>query len=175
MKRNTLHRMTCAAVLAALTFAATTAVHIPMPATGGFLNLGDCMVLLSAFLMGPVWGAAAGGIGSMMADVMLGYSAYAPATLLIKGLMAVAAALLFRGLRKRTGDLTASLVGGIAAEVIMVGGYFAYEAWLLGYGLAAAASVPGNAAQGVAGLVVGVLLCQTLYHIPVVKRTVQMF
>ena len=60
-------------------------------------------------------------------------------------------------------------------DVIMVGGYFAYEAWLLGYGLAAAASVPGNAAQGVAGLVVGVLLCQTLYHIPVVKRTVQMF
>lgn len=174
-KQNNLHKMILTALLAALTYVATNVIHIPMPATGGFLNLGDGMVLLSAFLLGPVWGAAAGGIGSMLADLLLGYMAYAPATLVIKGLMAAAAALLFRGLRGRLGSLSAAVIGGVTAEIIMVGGYFAYEALVLGYGAAAAASIPGNAAQGVAGLILGALLCQTLYHIPAVKRVAQTF
>ena len=35
--------------------------------------------------MGPVVGAFAGGVGSMIADIALGYTHYAPATLVIKG------------------------------------------------------------------------------------------
>lgn len=54
----------------------------------GFVNLGDCFVLLSGWLLGPWWGGAAGGIGSMLADLLLGYGHYAPGTLIIKGLMA---------------------------------------------------------------------------------------
>jgi uncharacterized membrane protein len=42
------------------------------------------MVYTTALLFGPLVGAFAGGVGSMLADLFLGYSHYAPATLVIK-------------------------------------------------------------------------------------------
>ena len=81
-------------VLAALTCAATMVVRVPSP-SGGYMNLGDTLVLLSAWLLGPWYGAAAAGIGSALAD-LIGYPLYAPATLLIKGGMAIIAGLLLR-------------------------------------------------------------------------------
>ena len=74
-------------------------VQIPSP-LNWFVNLGDCFVLLSGWLLGPWWGAAAGGIGSMLADLLLGYGHYAPGTLVIKGLMALVGALVFKALGK---------------------------------------------------------------------------
>ena len=81
-------------VLAALTCAATMVVRVPSP-SGGYMNLGDTLVLLSAWLLGPWYGAAAAGIGSALAD-LIGYPLYAPATLLIKGGMAIITGLLLR-------------------------------------------------------------------------------
>ena len=89
--------------------------------------------------------------------------------------MGLCAALIFRALRGRTGTVAASIVGGLAAECIMVFGYFAYESTLLGYGIGAAASIPSNAVQGAVGLVLGVALYQALAHVPVVKRTIEAF
>jgi uncharacterized membrane protein len=57
---------------------------IYVPATRGFFNIGESMVFLSALLFGPYVGAFAGGVGSMIADLILGYPHYAPATLVIK-------------------------------------------------------------------------------------------
>ena len=94
MKQTKLRTLILAAMFAALTCVATMIIHIPSP-IGGYFNLGDCMVLLSAFVLGPVWGTAAGGIGSALADVICGYFIYAPGTLVIKALMALAAALRF--------------------------------------------------------------------------------
>ena len=94
MKQTKLRTLILAAMFAALTCVATMIIHIPSP-IGGYFNLGDCMVLLSAFVLGPVWGTAAGGIGSALADVICGYFVYAPGTLVIKALMALAAALIF--------------------------------------------------------------------------------
>ena len=87
MKQTKLRTLILAAMFAALTCVATMIIHIPSP-IGGYFNLGDCMVLLSAFVLGPVWGTAAGGIGSALADVICGYFVYAPGTLVIKALMA---------------------------------------------------------------------------------------
>ena len=86
MKQTKLRTLILAAMFAALTCVATMIIHIPSP-IGGYFNLGDCMVLLSAFVLGPVWGTAAGGIGSALADVICGYFIYAPGTLVIKALM----------------------------------------------------------------------------------------
>ncbi len=47
------------------------------------------------------------------------------------------------------------LVGGVVSEVIMVAGYFGYASLLLGKGIGAAASIPGNLVQGAVGLVAG--------------------
>ena len=169
MKHEKLIKLVLAALFAALTCVATMLIHIPMPATNGYINLGDGMVLLGAFLLGPVYGMAAGGLGSMMADVLLGYAAYAPGTLVIKGLTALCAALVLRAMHGKTTGLAA---GAVLGEIVMVLGYFAYEALALGYGMAAAASIPGNAVQGAAGVVVGILAYKALSAVPAVRRMV---
>ena len=156
MSDKKIRTMVTAAVLAALSCVATMVVQIPSP-MNGYVNLGDCFVLLSGWLLGPWWGAAAGGIGSMLADLLLGYGHYAPGTLIIKGAMALVAALVFKAFKKSTAG---ALVGGVAAEVVMVAGYFGYAALLLGKGIGAAASIPGNLVQGAVGLVAGFLLLQ---------------
>ncbi len=164
---NKLMRLVLAALFAALGCVATLVISIPIPATNGYINLGDGVVLLGAFLLGPVYGMAAGGLGPMLADIILGYAVYAPGTLVIKALMALCAALVLRAMRRKTSGL---IVGAVAGELVMVLGYFAYEALLLGYGLAAAGSIPGNAIQGAAGIVVSVLCYKALHGIPSIRK-----
>ncbi len=150
--------LTLAAVFTALICAATMVIQIPSPMTG-YVNLGDAVVLLAAFLLGFPYGAAAAGIGSAMADVFTGYLHYAPGTFLIKGLMAVIAALIYRRCRRAGVSVPISAaLSGIAAEIIMVVGYFLYAWLLLGHGLAAASSIPGNAVQGIVGCVIAAIL-----------------
>ena len=98
----------------------------------------------------------------MLADLLLGYGHYAPGTLVIKGLMALVGALVFKAFGKSS---VGALVSGVISEIIMVAGYFGYAGLLLGKGIGAAASVPGNLVQGAVGLVAGFLLLQ------VVRRT----
>lgn len=151
MKQTKLRTLILAAMFAALTCVATMIIHIPSP-IGGYFNLGDCMVLLSAFVLGPVWGTAAGGIGSALADVICGYFIYAPGTLVIKALMALAAALIFRAFAKngsRFGKtFSGSLLGSVAAEIIMVVGYFLYELPLFGYAPSLESAVTTKPAAG---------------------------
>lgn len=168
MKNDKLFKLVLAAVFAALSCVATLVIQIPVPATNGYINLGDGAVLLGAFLLGPLYGAAAGGLGSALADLILGYAVYAPGTFIIKALMALCAALFLRALKKK--PLAGAVAGGIVGELLMVFGYFAYESELLGYGLAAAASIPANAIQGAAGFIVSVVVYQALRAIPMVKR-----
>ena len=152
MSHEKLMRLVVTSVLTAFVCAATMVIKIPTP-NGGYVNIGDAMVLLSAWVLGPAYGFFAAGVGSALADLFAGYGTYVAGTLVIKGCMAVVAALLVR-----KGGLVFAVVGGVLAEIIMVGGYFLYESTLLGYGMAAAASVPGNLVQGTVSLVLGVLL-----------------
>lgn len=161
MNDKKLHKLVLTALLAALCALLTMVIRVPSP-MGGYLNLGDCGVLLSAWLLGPVYGAAAAGIGSALAD-LLGYPLYAPATLVIKALMAVAAALLFRRLsREGRPSLVPQVVSGVAAEVIMIAGYFLFEAGPIGLGLAAGVNIPANGVQGVFGVVCAALVMTLL-------------
>jgi uncharacterized membrane protein len=72
------------AVFTSLVCVATMVFSIYVPATEGFFNIGETMVYVTALLFGPLIGSFAGGVGSAAADIFLGYSAYAPATLIIK-------------------------------------------------------------------------------------------
>lgn len=148
------YQLVLASLFAALTYVMTMVVQVPSPMQG-YVNLGDCAVLLSAWVLGPLYGGAAAGIGSMLADLLSGYAHYAPGTFAIKLAMAVAAALIFRALQSRSSHnlLVSQVVSGVVAEAIMVVGYFGYASLWLGKGLAAAASIPGNIVQGVFGLV----------------------
>lgn len=158
MSDKKLRRMVTAAVMAALTFAATMVIRIPAP-TGGYVHPGDGLVLLCGWLLGPWWGGAAAGLGSMLVDLLGGYAAWVPATLVIKFLDAMAAALVARSFRRRMpGYILSALVG----ECVMVAGYFGYECLLLQQGLGALAGIPANAIQGGVGLAVGLVLLSLL-------------
>ena len=157
-----------AALFAALTCVATLAVRIPIPATQGYANLGDALVLLAAFFLGPLYGPLAAGIGSALADLFAGYAVYAPGTAAVKGLCARAAALLLRSLGKKL--KWAHVPAAIVSETVMVGGYFLYESTVLRYGMAALGSVPANAIQGAVGAVAGVVLYQALRKVPHIRR-----
>ncbi|MBE6760208.1 MAG: ECF transporter S component [Ruminococcaceae bacterium] len=144
------------ALLAALACVATMIIRIPSPLRG-YLNLGDCVVLISGWMLSPAHGFLAAGIGSALADVFSGYVVYAPATFVIKGLMAVIACFGFRLLNKKLGSLPSGIISGTAAELVMVLGYYVFEGLLYGF-VPSAVNIPANAMQGLAGLIVGVVL-----------------
>lgn len=163
LKNPILRKTVFAALLAALVCAATMVITIPSP-LGGFLNLGDGFVLLSGWLLGPLYGFAAGGIGSALADLFLGYPVYIPGTFVIKGLSALLASVLCAAFCRMMKNKTLPpLLASLVAEAEMVAGYFAYAAIVRGKGLAAAASIPGNLAQGAAGIIV-FMLCFVLFE-----------
>ena len=116
MKTNT-RKIVAASMLAALCCVATMLIKIPSPLKG-YINLGDCIVLLSGWLLSPGYGFAAAAIGSALADVFAGYVIYAPATFIIKGVMAIIAYFCFKGMNKTLGNLPSRLIGGIIAEII---------------------------------------------------------
>lgn len=167
MKNTKLHKLVQTALLAAFTCLATMVLRLPSP-IGGYLNLGDVIVLLGAWLLGPVYGVLAGGLGSMLADILAGYPQYAPGTLVIKALTALIAVLVFYALRKVLvqKDFWALLLAGIVAELWMVLGYFIYEATVLQYGLGAAVGIPGNLVQAAAGVLLALPLYWRLRTLP---------
>ena len=158
MSHNKIVHLVFTGLLTALVCVATMVIKIPTP-TNGYVNLGDAMVLLCGWLLGPAYGFFAAGVGSALADLIGGYGSYVAGTFLIKGLMGLAAGLI---VYKGSTRFTLRVMGAVAAELIMIGGYFLYESTLLGYGLAAAASIPGNAMQGLMGIVFGLLLIRTI-------------
>jgi len=149
---NKTRKMVLTALFTAFVCVATLLIRIPTPGTGGYANLGDAMVLYSAYILGPVWGAFAAGVGSALADIILGYISYAPATLIIKALVALAAFGLMKVFCKKY------FIAGLIAEVIMVFGYFFFEAVILGLGIPAAASIPANIGQAVVGIILSSLV-----------------
>ncbi len=154
--RTKTQKIVMASLLAALCCVATMIIKIPSPLKG-YLNLGDCVVLLSGWLLSPLYGFLAAGLGSALADVFSGYAAYAPATFVIKGIMALIAYFGFKFLKDKIGILPSRIVSGIAAEIIMISGYFVFEGFLYGF-VPSMVNIPANAAQGVAGLIIGTVL-----------------
>ena len=155
-EKNATQKIVMAALLAALTCVATMIIKIPSPLKG-YLNLGDCVVLLAGWILNPVYGFLAAGLGSALADLFSGYVVYAPATFVIKGLMAFVAYYGFRLLHKKIGNLTSRIITGVIAEIIMIFGYFVFEGVLYGFG-PSAVNIPANGVQGIAGLILGCIL-----------------
>lgn len=166
MSHENLRKLVLTALFTALCTVMTLVIQVPSP-MNGYVNLGDCGVLLSAWILGPWYGGAAAGIGSMLADIFSGYAHYAPGTLAIKLAMAVLAGLLVQKHPRKT---AARLLGGVGAECVMVAGYFGYASLLLGRGLGAAASIPGNLVQGVFSLAAALALISALERSKALSR-----
>ena len=155
----------------ALTCVLTMAVRIPSP-TKGYLNLGDCAVLFSGWLLGPIYGTVVGGVGSALADFLAGYPMYIPGTLIIKALMALIVSLVPFQLRKsgKTHLRMGAVFSSATAELLMVSGYWLYEAIFIGEGfIAAFAGVSGNIVQGIVGVAGAYFLLEAFSHTGIFK------
>ena len=137
---------------------ATALIVIPFPTSTGYLNFGDTMVMVSGMLLGPLGGFIAGGFGSALADVSLGYLGFAPLTFIVKGTEGFLVGLI----SKRTNEFgklgTRDLAGLITGGIVMMLGYFFGEIYLLGYEAAIAELLFLNWIQAISGIVVAGLI-----------------
>ena len=161
MKSKNLSKVVASALFAAIICVATFIVQIPSPATGGYVNLGDCFVLIAGIYLGYGYGALAAGLGSALADMLAGYAQYVPATFIIKALMAITAYAVFKVICKKS-RILAKITCGVISEAVMVLGYFGYEAVILKYGIGAAGSIIPNIIQGLVGVFAAAALSTAL-------------
>jgi len=114
-----------ATLFTVLVFAATVVVTIYVPATGGYFNLGESMIYVAALVQGPIVAAIAGGVGASLADIVMGYSIFAPGTLIIKAIEGYLAGYLFCKMRKSISyrKLASTAVGLLYAGLILGIGY----------------------------------------------------
>ena len=166
MTDSKIRKLVLSALMAALCTVMTMVIQVPSPMQG-YVNLGDCAVLISAWMLGPLYGGAAAGIGSALADLLSGYGYYAPGTFVIKGLDALVAALIYKAMGRTS---AAAIVSGVVGEIIMVVGYFGYAGLLLGKGIGAAASIPGNLVQAAMGLVIGFVLLKVMQKTRIAEK-----
>ena len=159
MKTKT-KKIVIASLLAALACIATMIIKIPSPLKG-YINLGDCVVLTAGWMLSPAYAFLAAGLGSAFADIFSGYATYAPATFVIKGLMALIAFYGFKLLHKKLGNMVSRIISGAVAEIIMVLGYFVFEGFLYGFA-PSMVNIPPNAIQGIAGLIIGIMIIKAL-------------
>ena len=162
-ERSAVSTMVLTAMMMCMVVVMTMIIRIPIPATQGYVHLGDCMIFFSVLLLGWKWGAVAAGVGSAMADFFAGYMQYVPITFIVKGLMALIMGLALEyAVRKKLGnkamkamEIASMVIGGL----VMVAGYYVAEGFLYGNFLTPLASVPMNILQ----FVVGVVLATALY------------
>ena len=161
-------KIVLAGLMAALTCIATMLIRIPT--IKGYIHIGDCMVIASGILLGPVAGALAAGIGSMLADLLGGYYVFSIATFVIKFAAAFAAGVVFKAaskvLKKYTIPLTA--LSGLASGIIVTVGYFVFEIFYGGIAYALAEILP-NCIQGLAGMILSALLVPILLQVPIIR------
>lgn len=155
-EKNTVRKLVTSAMLAALVCVATMLIKVPSP-LHGYMNLGDCVVLLCGFTLSPFYAFLAAGVGSALADVFSGYILYAPATFAIKGAVALCALGVLRLFGKNKAGIAPHVVSSVIAECVMIFGYFVFEGVLYGFA-ASLVNIPANAVQGAFGVVLGVVL-----------------
>ena len=158
-------RVTVAAVFAALVFVVTSQIPpIPIPATGGYFNVGETTVYVAALLFGPFVGSLAGGIGAMLSDIYLGFGVFAPGTLAIKGAEGAIVGFLNIKLRKYISNLTiCAIISIVVGGLEMVAGYFLYELFVLRLTIGVAlAELPLNIGQMLVGLIIAVPIMHTI-------------
>ncbi|MGI5971523.1 MAG: ECF transporter S component [Oscillospiraceae bacterium] len=135
-------KISFAAISAALIFAVTLLASIPLPGNGGaYLNLGDSIIYMTAFVLGGPVGAAAAAVGSCLADIAHGSVIYCIPTFFIKGIMGYTLGSMAGGRGFGRYAAAAVICGGI-----MTLGYALFEIILFG-GAYAISTLPGNLIQ----------------------------
>lgn len=169
VKDNKILKMILTALMIALTFVAGSVIKIPT--LNGFIQVGDCMVLLGAVLLGKRRGALSGALGMAFVDIAAGYLIWAPFTFVIKGLMAYIVAIILE--RANNMNYKTYIIAFVVGGFINVVGYFIGNAIIVGIiigdvqGISqsviyALANVMGDTIQSTLGVVIALILAPSI-------------
>lgn len=157
-KESTMRLGVLTALFGALIFVVTAYIlHIPTPATGGYIHLGDAFVYLAASILPTPYAVAAAGIGEALSDALTGSVMYALPTLLIKSAMAVCFTSAGEKIVTRR-----NAAASAAAGVICVAGYYLTEVILYHNFVSPLAEIPANLIQASASAVIYLLAGKAL-------------
>lgn len=164
----TAKRISFLAVFTALIMVAT--MYLSVPNGLGYTNLGDTFIMLGAALFGPVFALISGGISSMLGDVLLGFTVYAPFTLVVKGLEGFLAGLAAKSLIKIGLNRHASLIiGFLIAALEMIFGYFLTNAALYKSFITAFTDVPSDCIQGAISVAAAYIIALVLSRVKALR------
>ena len=139
MKKSNIRLITFSAVCTAAVFVLTAYLHIPSHT--GFVHIGDGIIFLCAALLPLPYAIFVGSVGAGLADVLSGFAIFAPGTVVIKALSVV-----FFARTKRIVSVR-NIFALIPAYALCIGGYYLYDALIIGNFLSALAGIPGYAMQ----------------------------
>ena len=166
LKSEGIQNLTILGLLIALVAVSTMAIKIPTIATQGYIHLGDSMIFLAAIMFGKKKGAIAGGLGSAMADLLLGDTHWILPTFIIKALMGYGIGIIADQESNNLINLR-NIIALVFGASWMVFGYFVAGGIMKGSFLVAASSVPANLVQGFVGALlfipIGAALKRTKY------------
>lgn len=162
MNKN-LKKITLTGVFSAMIFVLTMFVKVTVPS--GYVHFGDAMIYVCAVLLGSPWAMIAGALGEGLADVAGGFAMYAPATVIIKAIIAF----LFSLCKNENKLLTVkSGIMTLPAALVTVGGYFAADMIIdKSY---AFVDIPGNIIQGVGSAVIFIVIAAMLDKAKIIKK-----
>ncbi len=152
MRNKKIFKMAVTAMFTAMIFVLTRFVSVPVAT--GYVHFGDALVYLAASTLGGPWAIFAAAVGEMLADVAYGYFTYAPATLIVKALIAIPFVAVNKKSEKILTPITALFT--IPAGIITIGGYFITD--LIIDKAYAVVNIPGNLIQAAGSAVIFIIL-----------------
>lgn len=159
-----LRHLIFAALLLAITVVFGRIFIIPIPWTHGNINLCDAGIFIAAMLLGPTYGAAVGGLGGMILDLISGFTQYSIFSLVAHGLEGFVTGWLYR----RAGDKKAAQwIALIIGTLVMVACYFVADSVLYNF-VAGFLGIGTNILQGIVGAVIAMLV------VPSIKKRIRM-
>ena len=157
-------------LLTAIVFSATMFINIRLPISinGGLIHMGNIALFLTAFLFGKKKGAIAGAFGIGLFDILSGWTAWAPFTFVIRGVMGYVIGSISHANNKEGVNALYNIIAIILGGIWMIGGYYLTEVILYGNWMTPVTSIPGNIVQIVFG-------CLSIILAPMLKKAIKHF
>ena len=168
-KKRDIIQLILTAVMIAMIFLAGNIIKVPT--FGGFVHIGDCMVLISAVILGKRRGAIASAVGMTLVDIYGGYIIWAPFTFVIKGAMAYITGTILEKFKEHS--VKVYLISFLTSGIFMIIGYFISGAVIANFltgevnGLISALAysakdILGNTIQVITGIIIAIPLSKVL-------------
>lgn len=148
------------ALMTALTAVSTLVIQIPS-IEGGYTNLSDAIIFLTALMMDPVAAMVAGGLGTFLADLIV-YPTTMFVSLAAHGIEGLIVGLLIRFLPNGKGKIKYAITSAymLVGGLIMMTIYFFAKAYWYGTMASALISLWRNALQ----VGISIVIAHLLYH-----------